>query len=734
MSDLIIRRGMCKTAAPEDGPSFEQQFGILANALVAEKYPKLDRMKLAFQLIEKSEDNSKACGAAVYLVGKTVIFVPAFYRASKIRTGDMMLVAQTQQFLPLSDPWLAWLQSKDLEQPAERIGKGMEDTSMTASPRTIKDETDPIIKTASAYLRGLLRTDASPDKDNGCGSVLDTAIAMGKSASATMLDELVGSTDVLNATLRFYSGDEVDGFAKKAAEMHEEAEPVPEVSVVLPFTKEAAELSPEDAAVLLRDGYVIKRAADAPAPTVIRRSDIRKSFVTVSGPGKRELLRMDGTAKEALVMRSAKLSFVGMWYSETLSPYDRGQKSYGRPGPANTAPGLGRDLYNEGGLVALATRDGLPVNLAKDTLALATPDSDFTSDMLEGYGKALTPGNVDKISYGDRMLCPDGKAYEWHDSALYSHNQGWNDASGRHIVISADAAQTSPIATEHTIAMPQGTRFVRTNESDPFDGEEAASSQEIDKSERATSGKHSFAYVTWRTLDAFLAAFEQKNYRKVKVTVDGGDVHLSGDAGSSAGSVKEASLRLVKDYGVSPDIARSMLKGVRHERSGLGVETYMIEKTASADDPWENAALPMRDVSNRPEQRDTVEMPSVEGNPELLRQAVVQAANTGIKDVFDVSVLKLLIRQNKFMEEIHDDLPLFMRVLDSLCRKLFLFYWHTEEFEDQYGTVKLKSLEENLKNTIDSLSDITVFFKMRTVNADNGVGNDGGELMGGYDL
>ena len=69
MSKLIIRRGITKLAAAEDGPTFEQQFGIMANAQITTQYPKLDQMKLAFQLIDKAEDNSSAVGTLVYLVG-----------------------------------------------------------------------------------------------------------------------------------------------------------------------------------------------------------------------------------------------------------------------------------------------------------------------------------------------------------------------------------------------------------------------------------------------------------------------------------------------------------------------------------------------------------------------------------------------------------------------------------------------------------------------------------------
>ena len=196
-------------------------------------------------------------------------------------------------------------------------------------------------------------------------------------------------------------------------------------------------------------------------------------------------------------------------------------------------------------------------------------------------------------------------------------------------------------------------------------------------------------------------------------------------------------MHLVKDYGIEPGVVRNMLSEVN---AGIGgnvanSELYLIDKRAFEDPDWKKSDLGMSEFMNRPEQREFVQMPTVLEDPQQLQQAVMTAAENGIKDVFDVTAFKLLVRQNRFLEEIHDDLPMFMRVLDSLCRKLFLLYWHTEDFEDQYGTVKLKSLEESLKTTLDSLSEITVFFKLRNASSDDmGVGNDGGELMRGYDM
>ena len=54
--------------------------------------------------------------------------------------------------------------------------------------------------------------------------------------------------------------------------------------------------------------------------------------------------------------------------------------------------------------------------------------------------------------------------------------------------------------------------------------------------------------------------------------------------------------------------------------------------------------------------------------------------------------------------------------------------------EEKYGTVKLKALEDSLKCTLDSLSDLTIFFKVRTVDGTRATGDVTGDLMSGQML
>ena len=385
----------------------------------------------------------------------------------------------------------------------------------------------------------------------------------------------------------------------------------------------------------------------------------------------------------------------------------------------------------------LTTKDATsPFDLPGDAMSMLNGNDEFKPEMLDGYGYAASPSSVPTIRYGTWLLCPDGVAYRMHGSDAFAHNRGWCTTDSFIITVSDDPALTSPVKSRTSLIIPQGSRMLVEKEEDPVPVNVDEPKQSYEDKQRAkVKGKHMFVFVTANTLDAFLTAYSQKNYDKVTVKSDGNDTFLDGERMS----VKEASLKLVTKYGIDPAVARSMLNEVNASARPyqIGSESYYITKKA-AENPgesgWQQSNIPMSGITNTGPKTDMVSMPTMLEDPERLKQVAITAAEQGLKEVFDVTAFKLLIRQNRFLEEIHDDLPLFMRCLDSLCRKLFLFYWHTEDFEDQYGTVKMKALEDSIKNTMDSLSELTIFFKMRAVDSGEGIGQDGGDLMQGHDL
>jgi hypothetical protein len=92
-----------------------------------------------------------------------------------------------------------------------------------------------------------------------------------------------------------------------------------------------------------------------------------------------------------------------------------------------------------------------------------------------------------------------------------------------------------------------------------------------------------------------------------------------------------------------------------------------------------------------------------------------QAAQEGQKEVFDTSMISGMlksVRQDSLVDRYLGDL---LKALDKLGRILFMFYWHQDEFEDRYGKQDLPELEDSLRNAFESLGDITLFLKEKTI-------------------
>lgn len=750
MHDLFIKKGLFKKAGAEDGPSFEQQFGIVANAIVADKFPQLDRAKLAFQLIEKDETNSNACGAAVYLLGSTVIFVPAFYKNGKLKTGDMMYVPEMQVFLPLSDPWLAWLRDRNRENSGTLKGLGSQDDLESLSSTDIEKLYDPISKSASLiwnaaamdqvsdlYALGnvmLKKFAALTTESTAKASILDTALALGKQASEALLDDLVKQPEFLNATLHFYNGNQLDGFAKQASESFADAAPVAEL--ILPLDKSAKLLTPQEQNALYRDGYFIKKtAAEGKEPEVIRNKQLSKMFTTVKGQGTCQLLLPNGELKDATV-------FIELGGAATAQSGISSGRSGGMTGNYHMQHWDEWGVGNPGCLDRIDAREYMAVEstnpardgrdllavignkvfkLTGDTVCFGTTDS-LTAEDLKSIGEPLSTYKGKQLPERARIFMPNGCTIEGHWEACpwSPEAEGWSMLSTI-FTLGDDDNQISDLRSinEKTlgalVTLPKNSRVIVEKE-----------------------GETNIVYapVTMQTLPRALEAYCEKKYKKVKVYSDGREYTITGagsDDKAEPMAAKNAAFTLVSDYGIAPGVAKVLLKEASNGASYSFPKAsyYWIEKTAGIEDPdMPEANIGFSHKQETGPQTETLDMPTIVEDPAALSQAVQIASQQGIKEVFDVTVLKLLCRQSAVFEQITEDIPLLMQTLDSLCRKLFQFYWHTDKMEDKYGVIKLRALEDSIKSAIDSLSELTIFFKLRSVDSTGTASQDTGDLTG----
>jgi hypothetical protein len=96
-------------------------------------------------------------------------------------------------------------------------------------------------------------------------------------------------------------------------------------------------------------------------------------------------------------------------------------------------------------------------------------------------------------------------------------------------------------------------------------------------------------------------------------------------------------------------------------------------------------------------------------------QTAQQASMSGQKEVFDTSMISGMLKSVRQDSLVERHLSSLVEALDALGRLLFNFYWHQEEFSDRYGKSDLPELEDSLRNAFESLGDITLFLKEKTI-------------------
>lgn len=96
-------------------------------------------------------------------------------------------------------------------------------------------------------------------------------------------------------------------------------------------------------------------------------------------------------------------------------------------------------------------------------------------------------------------------------------------------------------------------------------------------------------------------------------------------------------------------------------------------------------------------------------------QHMLQAAQSGQKEVFDTSAISSLlkaVRDDSMVDRYLSDLT---KGLDRLGRIMLFFYWHGDTFADRYGKQDMPELEDSLRNSFESLGDIIIFLKQKSI-------------------
>lgn len=95
---------------------------------------------------------------------------------------------------------------------------------------------------------------------------------------------------------------------------------------------------------------------------------------------------------------------------------------------------------------------------------------------------------------------------------------------------------------------------------------------------------------------------------------------------------------------------------------------------------------------------------------ELLERAL----QSGHNPVFDSAMIGVLLRSSRASAQVAQWLPDLVNSLDTKCRLLLMFYWHNDDFGQDYGKDELAEFEDTLLDSIKRDGQLVLFLKQKS--------------------
>ena len=716
-----------KHAAADD---FEVKLANVADAEITQRLPSLNEYKVGFQLIERNDEGTRGMGVMVYKLGEQWVYVPAFFLNGRIRGYDLMYLPDKSQFVPAKDTWVSYVRQNRTALLGDKSGDLQKSKPKRADAVSLRrDNKSHSIMFKSASL--IEKDDLEASLDDMTTVVNDYDInrfdlrtwipRLGKEATVRFLRTLNTNADFANAILKFYTPEDIRKIAAPALDETPAAdgtevqdgtyplkvEAVTEQSdlqvITLEDTKAVEQLDSKAKEVVLRDGlYVVDNRKNTSTVFIDKQSS--GSLTTPQKSGYYEILLADGSFRKCyvIVAPQTKDSWkLGRGYSgcggknnnqgPDTNSKDVEAFSYivvdlNKPKTAHCCdqPILCRNLESREatdikGIGIKPTslmskfRTSEKQSESDEPVALDT-DSTFDGDCVA----IDTKGNYETFSVNGGQVLGNKVA-----GARLPDDTGDNycDVEG---VVELTGKSGQVCRKGSHLYIPEGARIVSLKR---WGGEMAVGDLET---------------IKHRIIKA-------ASWRSLTLLTDGISYSIDGMFGKQRGLTKNAALlTLIKQHGIGAADARELLT---KEASGSRPcrETFLVKYAAPTwPDSYDEEPSIGFDETVPTIEEDTMDpQDAAMGNDETTN--IIDASDKGVKDVMDVSVLKALASNGSPNRMVDDYLQDLMLAMDRIGRILFMFYWHYNQFKEQYGHEKMSELEDSLRDNFQNLSELTLF-------------------------
>lgn len=693
--------------------AIEDTMAQLANSQVTQSMPSLRDYIEGFQLITSNEENNAAIGVEIGMLGNTCIYIPAIYRNGKIYDMDIMYIPEMDQWVPSQDNWVSMLKSKKPDMLAALKGRKTMPSMGGGSSGGVKldlpfnmisklasetggfrkllerEGNQRLLKSAGDTMLEVLLRDDVPDSF-GVPEATEFLPNLAKQASAKLLTALKDEPTVYNAFARYYSDEELNALIDKleaktkfpTAQTPVE-EPQGTVKILTSASTEARDLDDVAKAKILRDGAVIQDTRGL-IPTKVYKAKQNNEWTTVSSNGLYELLNVDGTTMTAYVVLNTESNGNNMLSLKFVIPVDDGKRRaayrcdaaiVGQPYPFS-------DLDLPGGytidqIKTMPSAEGNTDSPASyvDALILDVNGSGFKLSGRVSNAQWVRGGDSDVLS-GCNLLAKDISHATFRDIDCCVCRADNNTITT--VVKLPHAAELR--VHKNTLYVPDGCKLypiAQNMKSDILKLVDQANAPD--------------------------AIGRRAKLLGVKVFNADGVHTISDNSGHEFKDLNKtaAEYTLVKEYAIEPAIAEVMVKEAGAKR--VHSERYLLKIA-------EDTEFSMAFAGQNPIQWevDVADMGAV--MPPDVQQTIERASNAGVKDIFDVSLLKMLAEDSTTVRLVQEYIPTLYQAMDRVARLLYLTR-AGDSMADAYGEGKIDVLEQKLKKLVTDIGDLIIYLQ-----------------------
>jgi hypothetical protein len=747
-----------------DDTPFEQAFSNLAHAYLSDKAPGLLDHEIGFQLLDRNNENTKAVGVFAFKVGSLWLYAPMFFLNGDLKGHELLYLKNQDMFVPLKENWINYLVNRKPNVLGEGVDRNMANlgqrqpdfTQLSRSPSKFGSAKPTLKEMITAVMPNLAKTATMNTQKafEEVGQRLDFAKFL-KEARLETLDVLVKTCQhapELAAAIEEFHGlniikeaielatarESVVKVASVLSEAPKEPESVKGLKIITTDTTVQTKLPPgyseEDQEKLLQDGVLILDQRDRDNVSVPYHIQVEKKLFNPTQSGLYDILVKPGDIERCYIAvypmgASKRADFVTVVRTE------------GKPTWINTRADHVFALTQIEGeefdkwFDALPEAKSLPAGMARTMLINKNGDTTCPARVLRELGEDEFGTTCYEVHLEDHSKHPPKGHISpccYTDPLNYDK---YRDGVRIHLGSSKGSKLRSSMGD---IFVPEGYKLLKC-----APGEDDKTEADADDQGVCGCGESDPPpLMPGNLVDAQLALMSKT--AALTVYHDGTQVTIN----DNRFTTKEALIHLVGTHGLRENAAREILQKAAAQRK--------VATRIKYADPY-GAPMMVNDAPTAP----TIPSPVMGGesvlgtnNPTMLGidlgvpvsamsamrtdrsvynpnpmydkgvlgkmpendvQKILDAANSGQKEVFDTAMIGGMLRAVRDDSLVDRYMGELTKGLDKLGRILFMFYWHGDRFADRYGKSDMPELEDALRNAFEMLGDVILFLKQKTI-------------------